>query len=109
MRYSRGRSAAYSKLLIRLLRLVAADLRKRGWDPVELLQGTPDDPITGNDDAPGGIEGEPPSRTKWLHSPALELELLEETIERRERTHGPGRSDWHEARRADLLTKLKGG
>lgn len=107
VRYSKGRSAAYSKVLIRLLRLVAADLRRRGWDPVELLNGNPEDPVTDADDSLGGIEGESPNRVKWLHSPALELELLEEAIERREKSHGPGKSDWHEARRNALLHKLK--
>jgi hypothetical protein len=104
-RLSHGRSAAYSKLLIRLLRLVAADLRSRGWDPVELLNGKPEDPVTGADESPGGIEGESPNRVKRLHSPALELELLEETIERR--TNQGKESDWHTARRDALLHKLK--
>lgn len=102
-RTNRG-SAAYSKLLIRLLRAVAGELRSRGWDPKELLAGTPDEPTTEHDSSPGGIEGKSPHRVKWVHSPALELELLDEAIERRQAAGMP--ATWHEARRERLLKSL---
>lgn len=97
-----------SKLLIRLLRVVASILRSRGWDPVELLAGSPEDPVTGNDDAPGGIEGTAPRRVKRLHSPALELELIEEALFEGSRELTPGSREWHEERRAELLQQLTG-
>lgn len=96
-----------SKLLIRLLRVVASILRSRGWDPVELLTGSPEDPITGNDDSPGGIEGTAPRRVKHLHSPALELELIEEALYERG-VKSEGSREWHLERRAELLQQLTG-
>jgi len=77
-------SASYSKLLPRLFRATAAELRKRGWDPIELLLTIPDDPATASDSAPGGIESDGTQRRKWLHPPEQELKLLEETIAHRE-------------------------
>lgn len=100
-------STSPSKLLIRLLRVVAGILRSRGWDPVELLAGSPEDPVTGNDDAPGGIEGTAPHRVMRLHSPALELELIEEALFERGVTNAHSR-EWHEERRAELLLQLTG-
>jgi hypothetical protein len=96
-----------SKVLIRLLRVVASILRSRGWDPVELLAGSPEDPITGKDDSPGGIEGTAPQRVKRLHSPVLELELIEEALFERGVTSANSR-EWHEERRAELLQQLTG-
>ncbi len=97
-------SASYSKLLIRLLRATAGELRSRGWNPHEVLAGSPEDPVTGEDEALGGVEGQSPQRVKWLHSPALELEMLEEAIERRSKAHQS--TDWYESRRAHLLERL---
>jgi hypothetical protein len=91
-----GGSASYSKLLPRLFRVTAAELRKRGWDPIELLLSIPDDPASATDTAPGGIEGQSPRRRKWLHPPERELELLKEKIEEREEDGLP--ADWHRAR-----------
>lgn len=82
MRRASG-SASYSKLLPRLFRATATELRKRGWDPVELLMSMPDDPATAADSAPGGIGLEGTQRRKWLHAPEEELKLLEEKIAQR--------------------------
>jgi hypothetical protein len=102
LRHKAG-SGSYSKLLHRLLRTVAAELRDRDWNPLELLSGAPDDPVTGAEDAPGGVEGEAPNRVKWLHPPDQELELLERSIATRQ---AQGRSiAWHLAR----LTQLREG
>jgi hypothetical protein len=95
-----------SKVLIRLLRAVAGELRSRGWDPAELLSGSPEDPVTNNDDAPGGIEGKSPNRVKRLHSPALELELIEEALFERG-VPSENSKAWHMERRQELLSSLK--
>lgn len=104
-RRGKNGSGSYSKLLIRLLRTTAGELRSRGWDPHELIWGSPEDPVTGEDESLGGVEGESPQRVKWMHSPALELEMLEKAIERRARERKA--TDWYEARRAQLVEKLR--
>lgn len=102
LRHKAG-SASYSKLLHRLLRTVAGELRERGWNPLEVLCGVPEDPVTGTDEAPGGIDGVAPNRVKWLHPPEDELQLLERSIAARQ---AQGRSvAWHEAR----VAQLRGG
>lgn len=98
----RNANRSPSKLLIRLLRVVAGVLRSRGLDPVALLSGSPEDPVSGHDDAPGGIEGNAPHRVKRLHSPALELELIEEALFERG-VRGEGARQWHLERRAELM------
>jgi hypothetical protein len=99
-------SRSYSKLLIRLLRATAAELIDRDWDPIELLRSRPDDPVTGADEAPGGVDVDRAGgRTKWLHKPEQELVLLELDIEERERAGKP--VAWHIVRRDELLSKLK--
>jgi hypothetical protein len=96
---------SYSKLLPRLFRAVAADLRKRGWDPIELLMGIPDEPVSESDQSPGGIELEGDKRRMWLHPPERELELLAKSIRDRE---DEGLSiEWHTARRQQLVTLLE--
>lgn len=100
-------SESSSKVLIRLLRAVAGELRSRGWDPAKLLAGSPEDPVTGNDNAPGGIEGTAPRRVKRLHSPALELELIEQALFERGVSR-PSSQKWYLERRAGLLQQLKG-
>lgn len=102
MRRASG-SASYSKLLPRLFRATAVELRKRGWDPFELLISMPDDPATPGDTAPGGIEREGTQRRKWLHAPEQELKLLEEKIAERGE-HGVS-TIWHRAR-AEKLREL---
>lgn len=104
MRRASG-SASYSKLLPRLFRATAAELRKRGWDPIELLLTIPDDPATASDTAPGGIESTGPSRRMWLHAPERELELLKETIAEREEEGFSAK--WHRERAATLEALLE--
>lgn len=102
MRRATG-SASYSKLLPRLFRATATELRKRGWDPIELLMSMPDDPATPLDTAPGGIGQDGSQRRKWLHPPKEELKLLETMIAEREEE---GLSTiWHRAR-AEKLREL---
>ena len=85
---------------------VAVELRKRGWDPIELLLSAPDEPASPGDVAAGGIEGAAPARRRWLHAPEEELALLETRIaERAERGKA---SPWHVERRSQLLRLLKG-
>jgi hypothetical protein len=102
MRRASG-SASYSKLLPRLFRATAAELRKRGWDPIELLMSMPEDPATTSDTAPGGIENDGSQRRKWLHPPEEELKLLDETIAEREEQGFS--TTWHRAR-AEKLREL---
>ena len=104
MRRASG-SASYSKLLPRLFRATAAELRKRGWDPLELLLSIPDDPATKSDTAPGGIESTATSRRKWLHPPEHELELLKERIAERSQTGFA--TKWHRDRVAVLEALLE--
>jgi hypothetical protein len=73
-----------AKLLPRLFRAVARELRSRGWDPIELLMTTPEDPASEDDVAPGGISGTRPHRRKWLYPPEAELEKLAAIIAKRE-------------------------
>jgi hypothetical protein len=99
-------SRSYSKLLIRLLRATAAELIERDWDPIELLRGRPDDPVTGSDEAPGGVEVDRAGgRTKWLHKPEQELVLIELDIEERQLKGSD--TTWYVMRRDELLAKLK--
>lgn len=103
MRRTNG-SASWSKLLPRLFRATAAELRRRGWDPIELLLGMPDEPVNSDEKSIGGIEGEAPHRRMWLHPPERELELLETSIADR---GGEGFStEWHLARREQLQRVL---
>jgi hypothetical protein len=95
-------SQAFGKLLPRLFRLTAAELRRRGWEPLALLRSMPDEPAHPTDSAPGGIEGTAPTRRKWLHTPEREIELLDEEIQRRQRAHHS--AAWHYERRS-LLAK----
>jgi hypothetical protein len=99
-------SAAYSKLLPRLFRRAAAELRTRGWDPLELLISTPDEPATDQDEAPGGIEGTTPTRRRWHHPPDVEVQLLVTTIE--QRAAEGQKSPWHTRRLAQLMAALEG-
>jgi len=96
---------SYSKLLPRLLRAVATELRQRGRDPIQILSGAPQDPITDHDDSPGGIEGTAPHRWKWLHPPERELQMLDQAIA--ERGARGTTTDWYETRRAQLLKAIK--
>ena len=97
-------SAADSKLLPRLFRAAAAELRRRGWDPLELILSRPDEPASDDDTAPGGIEGAAPTRRRWLHTPEEEVALLEQLITDRE---AAGLSTtWFRARRRKLQTIL---
>jgi hypothetical protein len=104
MRRASG-SASYSKLLPRLFRATAAELRMRGWDPFELLMSMPDDPATNSDKAPGGIERNGVHRRKWLHPPDQELKLLEEKIA--ERSERGLSTTWHNERAQKLRALLE--
>ena len=95
---------AASKLLPRLFRALAAELRKRGWDPIELLMSMPDEPASESDRAPGGMSGKPPARRKWLYPPEAELEKLEALISAR-LLHGED-VGWHLERREQLTEYL---
>lgn len=93
------------KLLPRLFRMTAVELRKRGWDPIELLMSIPDDPV--HDEG----EGEPvttkdgTTRRRWHHPPEVEIEKLEARIlERKKRGDG---TEWYEKRRAQLVRYLE--
>ncbi|MDB4989832.1 MAG: hypothetical protein JWN04_5010 [Myxococcaceae bacterium] len=97
-------SASYSKLLPRALRAVATELRKRGWDPIELLLTHPRDPATLKDEAPGGFEGDAPERRRWLYPPERELDLLNQTL--RERIERGLSVRWHLERQELLLRVL---
>jgi hypothetical protein len=79
-----GDGVSAAKLLPRLFRAVARELRERGWDPIELLMTTPEDPASEDDVAPGGISGTRPHRRKWLYPPEAELEKLAAIIAKRE-------------------------
>ena len=96
--------ASYSKLLPRLFRATAAELRKRGWDPIELLISRPDEPASEPDDAPGGIEGVSPQRRRWLYPPEVELEKLDAMIAERLK-RGAGVT-WFVERRAQIAEYL---
>ncbi len=96
---------AYSKLYPQLFRALAAELRKSGWDPIELLMTRPDEPASDADTSPGGFEGQAPTRRRWLHPPERELELLEQDIQTRS---AEGRSvAWHKERHAQLQALLQ--
>ena len=97
-------SDSAAKLLPRLFRAVAAELRKRGWDPIELLMTTPTEPATNRDTAPGGIAGAPPERRKWLYPPEVELEKLEALITAR--LAKSESVEWHLERREQLSEYL---
>lgn len=93
-------SAAYSRLLPHLFREVAAELRRRGWNPIELLLTIPDEPVGESElDHDGSL----PAR-KWLRPPEQELENIERLILERQRD---GRStEWHFVRREELRRAL---
>ena len=98
------------KLLPRLFRAVAVELRRQGWDPIELLLSMPDDPVSADDRAPGGFEGEAPHRRRWLFPPEEEIRKLDVQILAR-RLEGSG-VGWYEQRREQLvrlLAQRKGG
>lgn len=94
-----------SKLLPRLFRATAAELRRRGWDPIELLMGMPQDPVTQSDASPGGIEHYGSRKRKWLHPPEVELQKLEAAIALREEERLS--TEWHRERREKLLRLLE--
>jgi hypothetical protein len=95
---------SYSKLLPRLFRATAAELRKRGWDPIELLINRPDEPASDPDTAPGGIAGVSPHRRRWLYPPEVELERLDALIAARLKR---GESvTWHLERREQIAAYL---
>ncbi len=97
-------AGASSKLYPRLFRALAAELRKSGWDPIELLMTRPDEPASDEDIAPGGFEGKAPERRRWLHAPEREVELLAQDIQTRS---AEGRSvTWHQKRHAQLQAVL---
>jgi hypothetical protein len=100
LRRSERDSTSWSKLLPRLFRQAAVELRKLGWDPIELLLSVPQEPACDDDIAPGGISGVAPGRRRWLHPPDVEIELLTLLIAQR---RSNGRSvDWHLRRLAKL-------
>jgi hypothetical protein len=92
-------------LLPRVFRLVAAELQRRGWDPIVLLLSHPEEPATTEDSAPGGIEGSAPHRRRWLFTPAEEIEKL--TAEIDARAARGCTSPWHRRRRQYLRAHLK--
>jgi len=92
------------KLLPRLFRAVARELRLRGWDPIELLMTHPQDPASDSDTAPGGIEGQPPARRKWLYPPELEIEKLDTLIAQRLERGEP--VSWQVERREQIAEYL---
>jgi hypothetical protein len=97
-------SASYSKLIPRVFRAAAAELQRRGWDPIELLISHPDDPAADPDTAPGGIEGEGMQRRKWLYPPEEEALKLRGAIRMRSKK---GQSvAWHQARLQTLEKAL---
>lgn len=96
-------SHAYSKLLPRLFRQAAVELRRRGWDPIELLLGIPDEPATPDDLAPGGVTRTGRARRRWLHAPEKEVELILERMAQRKAAGKP--VEWH-IRRLETLTRL---
>lgn len=63
-----SRNRTNQPLQTSLFRLLATDLRRRGWDLEQLLRTTPDFPVVDAalDPAPGGITGEAPRRIRWL-------------------------------------------
>lgn len=98
-------SHAYSKLLPRLFRQAAVELRRRGWDPIELLLTTPLEPATPDDIAPGGVTRRGETRRRWLHPPELESELLRKEIAKRK---AAGKSiAWHLGRLETLTRVLR--
>jgi len=92
------------KLLPRLFRAAAAELRRQGWDPIELLLSMPDEPVSADDQAPGGFEGEAPHRRRWLFPPEEEMRKLDAQILAR-RLEGSG-VGWYEERREQLVRLL---
>lgn len=101
----KGGDASWSKLLPRIFRATAAELRRRGWDPFELLLSMPDEPVSDSDKSPGGIEGEAPRRRMWLHPPEREIKMLEAAVAQRLKE---GLSiKWHCERREVLERILK--
>jgi hypothetical protein len=101
-----GDKASPRKLLPRLFRVVARELREQGWDPIELLLAQkPDDPVSEDDTAPGGIEGVPGNRRKWLFPPEEEFARLQAVIAQRKREGGG--VEWYERRRDQLERLLR--
>jgi hypothetical protein len=99
-------SHSYSKLLPRLFRQAAVELRRRGWDPIELLLSVPDEPACPGDMAPGGITCRDAVRRRWLHPPDREIQILLERIALRK---AAGKSvEWHERRVALLVRVVQG-
>lgn len=105
LRRKESGSQAFTKLLPRLFRQAAVELRRRGWNPFELLMSLPDEPSTPEDMAPGGVTTTNGTRRRWLHTPEKELELLTEVIARR---IASGKSiAWHKRRAETLLGLLQ--
>lgn len=87
--------SSYAKLLPLLFRVVARELRLRGWDPINLLFTCPDEPVSEEE------RGEGRPTRKWLFCPEEELAKLEREIAQR---YQQGRAyDWHVQRREKLL------
>ena len=101
---AQGTGGLPGKILPRLFRAAARELRLRGWDPIELLMSLPDEPASETDRAPGGMSGKPPARRKWLYPPEAELEKLEALIAAR-LLHGED-VGWHLERREQLVEYL---
>jgi hypothetical protein len=97
---SQAGSDAYGKLLPRLFRVVGAELRRREWDPIELLLSIPDEPAPAPDADISDASGAPRPRRRWLRPPDSELAEIERLIEERE---SAGLSvEWHQHRRQQL-------
>lgn len=96
--------ASYSKLLPRLFRATAAELRMRGWDPIELLINRPDDPVSESDAALGGHDGASPPRRRWHYPPEVELQRLDTMIA--ERLKRGAEVTWFVERRAQIAEYL---
>lgn len=64
----------------------------------------PDEPASEEDTAPGGIEGEPPERRRWLFPPEVELDKLEAII--KERLARGVSVAWHLERREQISEYL---
>lgn len=104
VRRNEAGSEAYSKLLPRLFRIVGAELRRREWDPIELLLTIPDEPGPAQERAADDMDEARPVR-RWLRPPDAELAEIERLIGERERDGLA--TDWHQHRREQLLRFLE--
>lgn len=97
---SQAGSDAYGKLLPRLFRVVAAELRRREWDAIELLLSIPDEPAPAPSDDHSDNSGAARTVRRWLRPPDSELAEIEGLIKERE---SAGLSvEWHLHRRQQL-------